>query len=199
MSTMAEQTPLKRQREETQSSDEVHVVEETKRHKSYNHILSLLEAEEDEPNQDLSSLITTLQQELSSDSLSDDPLPCPTTTTTLEADDQENPNTTILAAEANSTCTITEDYTSATSCLKEDEDQQDDKERVIRHLLEASDDELGIPNREDDGVGVGVEVVEYEEERFNNDGNGFPFCDGLWELEDETANYYALLQSELFM
>ncbi|XVE91464.1 hypothetical protein REPUB_Repub01dG0012000 [Reevesia pubescens] len=190
---MAEQTPSKRQREETQSLLDEENVEETKRHKSYNHILSLLEAEEDEPNQDLSSLITTLQQELSSDSVLDDPLPCPTTTT-LEAD-QENPNTTTTGATMN-TSTSLEDYTSATSSLKEDEDTQDDKERVIRHLLEASDDELGIPNRED---GVGVEVVEFDNEGFNNGGNGFAFCDGLWELEDEAANYYTLLQSELFM
>ncbi|XWS64275.1 hypothetical protein CRYUN_Cryun06bG0172400 [Craigia yunnanensis] len=183
---MAEQTSLKRQREETQSSDQEHV-EETKRHKSYNHILSLLEAEEDEPNQDLSSLITTLQQELSSDSVLDDPLPCPAAT--FEAD-QENLTTTA----ATNITTCFEDYTSATSSLKEDEDQ-DDKERVIRHLLEATDDELGIPNRED---GVGIEVVEFEE-GFNNVGNGFALCDGLWELEDEAANYYTLLQSELFM
>ncbi|EOY01967.1 hypothetical protein QUC31_013509 [Theobroma cacao] len=196
---MAEQqTPVKRQRDETQSSQgsEEHVVEESKRHKSYNHILSLLEAEEDEPNQDLSSLITTLQQELSSDSVLDDPLPCPTATT-LGAD-RENQLTRAAGTNTTTTTTTTtlEDYTSATSSLKEDEDQ-DDKERVIRHLLEASDDELGIPNREG-GDGLGVEVVEYEE-RFNNVGNGFAFSDGLWELEDEAANYYTLLQSELFM
>ncbi|OMO93149.1 hypothetical protein CCACVL1_06603 [Corchorus capsularis] len=185
---MAEQqTPLKRQREETQSSEECLVVEETtKRHKSYNHILSLLEAEEDEPNQDLSSLITSLQQELSSsDSVLDETsLPCPKTTNS-EADQDNNPSATANAA-------AIEDDSSATSCLKEEEDQ-DDKERVIRHLLEASDDELGIPNREEDVV------VEFEEEGFNNGGNGFGFCDGLWELEDEAANYYTLLQSELFM
>ncbi|XVE53256.1 hypothetical protein DITRI_Ditri02bG0189600 [Diplodiscus trichospermus] len=181
---MADQTPLKRQREETQCSDEQHV-EETKRHKSsYNHILSLLEAEEDEPNQGLSSLITTLQQELSSD-----PLPC--TTTTFEADLENNVTTTgAAAAEAASSSSSS----SSSSSLKEDEDQ-DDKEKVIRHLLEASDDELGIPNRED---GVGFEVVEFEE-GFNNGGNAFALCDGLWELEDEAANYYTLLQSELFM
>ncbi|XWS34073.1 hypothetical protein CRYUN_Cryun21dG0007800 [Craigia yunnanensis] len=190
MSTMAEQTPSKRQREETHSSDQDHV-EETKRHKSYNHILSLLEAEEDEPNQDLSSLITTLQQELSSDSVLDDPLPCPTTT--LETD-REYPTSTTIAA-ANNARTTFDDYTSATSSLKEDEDHQDDKEQVIRHLLEASDDELGIPNREHD---IGIEVVEFEE-GYNNGGNGFALCDGLWELEDEAANYYTLLQSELFM
>ncbi|XVF03365.1 hypothetical protein REPUB_Repub04eG0254800 [Reevesia pubescens] len=190
---MAEQMLSKRQREETQSSD----VEETKRHKSYNHILSLLEAEEDEPNQDLSSLITTLQQELSSHSGLNDPFPYPTTN--LEAD-QENPTITTATAATTSTISCLEDYTSATSLLKEDEDNQDDdKEKVIRHLLEASDDELGIPNRKDGGVGVGVEVVEFDVEGFNNNGGINGFGDGLWELEDEAANYYTLLQSELFM
>ena len=125
MPTMAEKTPSKHQREKTLSSDGDHV-EETKRHKSYNHILSLLEAEEDEPNQDLSSLITTLQQELS-DTFSDDPHPCPTSTT-LEADPENPTTTTTIVAEATNTSTILEDYTSATSSLKEDEDHQDDKD-----------------------------------------------------------------------
>ncbi|KAK7828541.1 hypothetical protein CFP56_030121 [Quercus suber] len=75
-------------------------------------------------------------------------------------------------------------------------DEEDDKERVIRHLLEASDDELGIPNREV-GVGVGV-VYDFGVEGLNG-GDGYSFGDGLWELEDEAANYYTLLQSELFM
>ncbi|XP_022775794.1 uncharacterized protein LOC111317624 [Durio zibethinus] len=190
---MAEQTPSKRQREEETQSLDQEYVEESKRHKSYNHILSLLEAEEDEPNQDLSSLITTLQQELSSDSVSDDSLPA-YQTTTLEAD-PENLSITIAAASAANTMgSNLEDDTSATSSLKDEDHQDDDKERVIRHLLEASDDELGIPNRED---GVGVEVVDFEE-GCNNDGNVFALCDGLWELEDEAANYYTLLQSELF-
>ncbi|KAH1097693.1 hypothetical protein J1N35_014614 [Gossypium stocksii] len=176
---MAEQMPLKRAREETQSSDE-----ETKRHKSYNHILSWLEAEEDEPNQDLSSLLTTLQQELSSDSVLDDPLFYPTSAA-LDADQKNpRPNTT---AEATNTNTITGSL--------EDEDIQDDKEQVIRHLLEASDDELGIPNRED---GFDVGVFEFEQ-GCNNGGNGLALCDRLWELEDEAANYYTLLQSELFL
>lgn len=182
---MAEQMPLKRPREETQSSDE-----ETKRHKSYNHILSLLEAEEDEPNQDLSSLLTTLQQELSSDSVLDDPLPYPTSA--ASGADQENPrpNTT-----AEATNTDTDTITITITGSLEDEDVQDDKEQVIRHLLEASDDELGIPSRED-GVDVGV----FESEQgCNNGGNGLALCDRLWELEDEAANYYILLQSELFL
>ncbi|KAK8686799.1 hypothetical protein V6N13_125816 [Hibiscus sabdariffa] len=180
---MAEQTPLKRQREETQIPDE-----ETKRLKSYNHILSLLEAEEDEPNQDLSSLITTLQRELSSDSVLDDTLFYPATDT-LETQ-QENPRP---ATPTETTAPVTgaaEDYTSATSSLKEDGGNQDDKEQVIRHLLQASDDELGIPNRED--------VLELEQGS-DNGGTGFALCDRLWELEDEAANYYTLLQSELFL
>ncbi|XP_021897677.1 uncharacterized protein LOC110814475 [Carica papaya] len=166
---MADAVPLKRQREETdQTHVEDEVVEENKRHKSYTHILSLLDAEEDEPNQDLSSLITTLQQELSSESDFDHTFPCPPSA---------NPTTTPAS--------------SSSSCSNE----EDDRERVIRHLLEASDDELGIPNRD------GTDVVGEQGFVFNGDGDGFsaPFCDGLWELEDEAANYYALLQSELFM
>ncbi|KAD7116495.1 hypothetical protein E3N88_03763 [Mikania micrantha] len=82
-----------------------------------------------------------------------------------------------------------------------DDDDDDEKERVIRHLFEASDDELGIPSRVDDGGdggGGGGDVTEH----VAGDGyEGFSFglCDGLWELEDEAANYYTLLQSELFM
>ncbi|KAL4278118.1 hypothetical protein GQ457_03G012030 [Hibiscus cannabinus] len=169
---MAEQPPLKRQREETPIPDE-----ETKRLRSYNHILSLLEAEEDDPNHDLSSLITTLQHELSSHH----PLPYPTT--------NNQPTTT---ADATNPVTGTEEeyHSSVTSSLKEDGGNQDDKEQVMRHLLEASDDELGIPNREG--------VSEFEQ-GFGNGGNGFALCDRLWELEDEAANYYTLLQSELFL
>ncbi|KAK8526020.1 hypothetical protein V6N13_017092 [Hibiscus sabdariffa] len=180
---MAEQTPLKRQRDETLIPDE-----EAKRHKSYNHILSLLEAEEDEPNQDLSSLITSLQRELSSDSVLDDTLFYPATDT-FETQ-QENPRPATPTETAGPVTGAAEDYTSATSSLKEDGGDQDDKEQVIRHLLQASDDELGIPNRED--------VVELEQGS-DNGGNGFALCDRLWELEDEAANYYTLLQSELFL
>lgn len=173
---MAE-TPSKRQREETQVED----FEEHKRQKSYNHILSLLEAEEDEPTQDLSSIITTLQQELSSDS-GFDPLPF-----TASETDPENPN---------SASTAVEEYTSSSSSssslsevLSKEDDKENDKERVMRHLLEASDDELGIPNRE----------LVLDGENGINGGDGFSFSDGLWEFEDEAANYYTLLQSELFM
>ncbi|KAI3720239.1 hypothetical protein L6452_21152 [Arctium lappa] len=83
------------------------------------------------------------------------------------------------------------------SVKEELDDDNDEKERVIRHLLEASDDELGIPSRVEsggDGGGGDDEIG----------GGGFEdfsmaVCDGLWELEDEAANYYTLLQSELFM
>ncbi|KAA8532995.1 hypothetical protein F0562_032888 [Nyssa sinensis] len=167
---MAE-TSSKRQREETHVED----FEDSKRHKSYSHILSILEDEEDEPNQDLSSILTTLQQELACDSATfDHPLPGPTSESET---DPENP----LASSA------TYDYSPASNAeLKEDEEE--DRERVIRHLLEASDDELGIPNIRDGGD---VEI--------NGQDHAFALCDGFWEFEDEAANYYTLLQSELFM
>nr|GEZ06702.1 hypothetical protein [Tanacetum cinerariifolium] len=69
----------------------------------------------------------------------------------------------------------------------ENNDDEDEKERVIRHLLEASDDELGLPAVTKGGDDV-AEMSYYGD-----------ICDGLWELEDEVANYYTLLQSELFM
>ncbi|KAL5539479.1 hypothetical protein UlMin_045238 [Ulmus minor] len=167
---MAE-TQVKRQREE--ESNQIEEGAEFKRQKSYTDILSLLESEEEEPNQDLSSIITTLQQELSSDSSGFDPVCLP---------DPEN------FAQTSSM----EDYTSSSSCssssLKEDE--REDKESVMRHLLEASDDELGIPNRD---------VVGFEGEDGFHGGNGFSLAEGLWEIEDEAANYYTLLQSELFI
>ncbi|KAL2510168.1 uncharacterized protein Fot_33815 [Forsythia ovata] len=60
--------------------------------------------------------------------------------------------------------------------------EDDDSVRVmIRRLLEASDDELGIPNRVDE------EIKSEENRQF----------DGLWELEDEAANYYTMLQKDL--
>ncbi|KAG6682588.1 hypothetical protein I3842_13G150500 [Carya illinoinensis] len=148
----------------------------------------LFEAEEEEPTQDLSSLIMTLQQELSSDSIFD-PLSFPSSESNLE-----NPSTTTATLEdqTSSSSSFSSSYSPSTLLLKEDEDQEDDKERVIRHLLEASDDELGIPNRE-----VGV-VYDGDIDGFNG-GEGLSLCDGMWELEDEAANYYTLLQSELFM
>lgn len=172
---MAE-TPSKRQREETQIED----VEETKRHKLYN--LSLLDGEEDESSPELSSFITNLQQEISSDLIFDN-LPCTNSTET----DQENNRT------AASSTTL-EDCTTASSTASCPKDEEDDRERVIRHLIEASDDELGIPNME-----VGASSVEYGEIGCNGRDGGSALCDGLWEFEDQTANYYILLQSQLFM
>lgn len=185
---MAE-TPPKRQREETQLAEDFE--ENNKRQKSYNHILSILEAEEDEPNQDLSSIITTLQQELSSDS-GFDPLPFSASGT-----DPENPTSASAAVEeytsssSSSSSFSPPSSSSSSEALSREDDKENDKERVMRHLLEASDDELGIPNRElvfdgDNGVGF-------------NDGDGFAYSDVLWEFEDHTANYYTMLQSELFM
>ncbi|XP_076939219.1 uncharacterized protein LOC143607794 [Bidens hawaiensis] len=72
----------------------------------------------------------------------------------------------------------------------------DEKERVIRHLLEASDDELGLPSRVEggaDGEGGGDDVAG------GGHGEYYSLGDGLWEFEDVAANYYTLLQSELFM
>uniref|UniRef100_A0A2P2P4Q6 Uncharacterized protein MANES_05G099600 n=1 Tax=Rhizophora mucronata TaxID=61149 RepID=A0A2P2P4Q6_RHIMU len=183
---MAEAQP-KRQREETQVVD----LEENKKHKSYNQILSLLEEEEDEPTQDLSSLITTLQHELSPDSAFD-PLSFPTTESVTVVDQENNHPTTVTI----------EGYPSSSSSSSSSfsdlfkEEEVDDSERVIRHLLEASDDELGIPNREEaastveNGVdaGLGPTLVD-----------GLSLWDGLWEFEDVNANYCALVQSELFM
>ncbi|PON70374.1 zinc finger CCHC domain protein [Parasponia andersonii] len=177
---MAE-TPLKRQREETQIEN---IGEEDcyKRQKSFSDILSLLDEEEEEPNQDLSSLMTTLQQELSSESGSD-----PNSFGTGETD-PENPTTASSAAVEDYTWAS---YSNSPLVSKEDEpEEEEEKGRVMRHLLEASDDELGIPNVE---AGSGREIG------FNGGDSGFSVSEGLWELEDEAANYYALLQSELFM
>lgn len=187
---MAE-TPLKRQREE---ETETAAFEETKRHKSYNDILSFLDSEEDEPNEDLSSLITTLQQEIT-----------PEVVVFEESSKTENDQNAPGNHHGSASSSSSSSYSSESSCSKED-----DKERVIRHLLEASDDELGIPNME---VGssnttstVSSSIDDYGEVGFdggdNVNGNGnidFALCDGLWALEDEAANYYTLLQSELFM
>ncbi|KAI3744515.1 hypothetical protein L1987_57598 [Smallanthus sonchifolius] len=89
-------------------------------------------------------------------------------------------------------------------------DDDDDKESVIRHLLEASDDELGIPSRVVEGGGDGDGDGGGGGDGGDGGGGGgdeevaggdfsLGLCDGLWELEDEVANYYTLLQSELFM
>ncbi|XP_059648863.1 uncharacterized protein LOC132294870 [Cornus florida] len=175
-----EETSSKRQRDETHVAED-YCYEDTKRHKSsYNQILSLLEDEEEEyyyePNQDLSSILTTLQQELSSDSTNPDPL----FFSDFQTDVPDNHHHTVG--------TTASDCGPATShgvLLHEGEEG----ERVMRRLLEASDDELGIPPR--DGGG--------DDEINGGDCATFSLCNGLWDIEDEAANYYSLLQSELFM
>lgn len=192
---MAETQP-KRHREEPQSLDFEEANPCAKRQKPYNNILSFLEEEEEEEdeteptseptNEDLSAMFTTLQQELSSSTSCDstafddfDFVPF----TAVEVEVEE------LAAHQQKS---TESSTSAVCSPRSGDGEGEDEgaKSVMRHLLEASDDELGIPNREDNDV-VGMKY-----------GENFPFAlsdHGLWELEDETANYYTVLQSELFM
>ncbi|KAJ7943497.1 Zinc finger CCHC domain protein [Quillaja saponaria] len=192
-----EETASKRKREETHVEENCE--EDSKRLKSYNHILSLLESEEEEPTQDLSSLITILQQELSNisecshfDTLLSSPLKNDQSTPAIHLEDY---NSSSASSSSSSSSSL---ISNKDSILKGyEEEEVDDKERVMRHLLEASDDELGIPNK---GYSTGL-VDHVEEDGFNVGGDGDRFClgDGLWEFEDETANYYTLLQSELFL
>ncbi|KAL0364036.1 UNVERIFIED_CONTAM: hypothetical protein Sangu_0501200 [Sesamum angustifolium] len=183
---MAETQP-KRLREEPLHEDSGSEFDDSsatsKRHKPYNTILNLLEEEEvdgesthepdHELSQDLSAIFTTLQQELSSSSTS-----CDSSTTTFDFDSLP------------STAAVEEPDPSHQATAAED----DGVKSVMRHLLEASDDELGIPNRRDE-IENNVEIL--------NSVQDFPFGfaehEGLWELEDEAANYYTVLQSELFM
>ncbi|KAI5679059.1 hypothetical protein M9H77_10009 [Catharanthus roseus] len=171
---MAE-TQIKRQREDDSHCE---FVEDSKRHKSYDDILSILEEEGDEPNEDLSDIFTSLQQELSSDSAAADILPL------LGSDG---------GSEVESGRQVTGGSIGAASecgSVRSDNelDEEDERVRVMRHLLEASDDELGIPNRVDEEI---------------NSGEGeqlFSLGDGMWEFEDDAANYYySMMQSELFM
>ncbi|XP_068638855.1 uncharacterized protein [Aristolochia californica] len=163
---MAEaETARKRFREEkAESGDNGHGTD-TKRQCSLNKILSLLESEEEEPTEDLSSIITTLQQELSSSSSS--------------------------SSDAGAECFPEPGMEPSSGTVEQAPVKGDEEVEVMKHLLEASDDELGIPcsetrrvgEAEDESRGVG-EILSY---------------DGFWEFEDEAANYYTLLQLELFM
>ncbi|XP_043717631.1 uncharacterized protein LOC122665541 [Telopea speciosissima] len=178
---MAEtETPLKRLREETEEEEEI---EETKRHRPYHDLLSILEDEEEEPHQDdLSSLMTTLQQKLSpSEPHSLSSLP-ETTATPSETVSIDPPTTSIANIDTRS--------------FKEEGEQKGST--IIRHLLEASNDELGIPKTqirlqtkyEDEDISGGVYSG-----GSNNGEDGttislFDFPDGLWDFEDfdhETA------------
>ncbi|CAJ1932111.1 unnamed protein product [Sphenostylis stenocarpa] len=175
----------KRAREEAQVEEKDLDFEQdysSKRHKPYTHILSLLDSEEEDSTQDLSPLITTLQQEITSASNNDNSqdalLVCPS---------QENDQDTLPSING------LENGTTTTSQQVVKEEEESDKERVMRHLLQASDDELGIPNT---GDGIFGFVGEHE---LNSEHGFSSLCDKLWELEDERANYYAFLQSELFL
>ncbi|BAT99267.1 hypothetical protein LR48_Vigan06g103800 [Vigna angularis] len=154
----------------------------SKRQKPYTHILSLLESEEEDSTQDLSPLITSLQQEISSnnDDFQDALLGCPTQPIDLD-------NLTTMDGLENEAAATSE------VVVKEKEEEESEKERVMRHLLQASDDELGIPSS---GDGLFQFVGE---DGFNSDHGFSSLCDKMWELEDERANYYAFLQSELFL
>lgn len=148
--------------------EETQEEENSKRCKSsLNHILSILEDDEEADSkfsQDLSPIFTSLQQELSSAQHEVGP------------DPGQQPGGPV-----------------APIAYSNKEDADGDGVSVIRHLLEASDDELGIPSSGMDG---GDNSDEKE-----MDGGDLPFslCDGLWEFEDEAADYYSSLQSELFM
>ncbi|CAA2953349.1 Hypothetical predicted protein [Olea europaea subsp. europaea] len=180
-------TQQKRQREESREEEEeaeASRVEFSKRENSYNNILSILDDEQEYyPSQDLSAILTTLQQELSCSSTTST-----TTSTAATFDFDYLPATTEEEAE------LEFDYQQDLAAgggsggVKKDEEEEDDGVRVMKHLLEASDDELGIPNRVDEGITSG-----------KNPPPPFAFSDGLGELEDETANHYTILQSEFFM
>lgn len=159
----------------------------SKRQKPYTHILSLLDSEEEDSTQDLSPLITTLQQEITcasnNDDFQDPLLGCPTQPIDLD-------NLTTMDGLENEAAATSEEVVVV---VKEKEEEESEKEKVMRHLLQASDDELGIPSSGDG-------VFEFVGEDGFNSENGFSsLCDKMWELEDERANYYAFLQSELFL
>ncbi|KAI9111468.1 hypothetical protein K1719_017158 [Acacia pycnantha] len=178
----------KRPRPQEEEEEEVDSEESLKRQKPYNQIISLLESEEDESPEDLSPLITTLstlQQEITSSSdetlLAPPARPAENSQATVVHPETQQQHQQQLASETPFTTTSP----------------------VMRHLLEASDDELGIPNSK------GWDFGDYDDGLFSSsfmnnneaeDINGFAsLSDGLWELEDETANYYTLLQSQLFL
>jgi len=177
--------PREEEEEETQKDLNFEQDYSSKKQKPYTHILSLLDSEEEDSTQDLSPLITTLQQEISCASnngdFQDALLGGP-----AQAIDLDNLTTMDGATVASEEGVVKEKE-------KEKEEEESEKERVMRHLLQASDDELGIPSSGDGVFGfVG-------EDGFNSEHGFSSLCDKLWELEDERANYYAFLQSELFL
>lgn len=171
-----EETVVSKRPREAQMEKDLDFEEYSKRHKPYNQIISLLDSDqEEESTEDLSPLMTTLQQEITCASNNN---PDTLLNPALEKNNQHNPTTSL---EESSTLSK--------------EEEEEDKERVMRHLLQASDDELGIPNNY-----TGDGLLGFGEDGLINGGDGFSsLSDELWELEDERANYYALLQSELFL
>jgi len=162
-------TSLKRKTEE--KTEPFEKTEEThKRQKSYNDIITLLEQEtEDEPkNHDLSGLISTLQEEISTPGS-----PCfgPVLTETGPV----QPGSEV--------------------------------EEVMRHLLEASDDELGIPSSSATASGNSSSTEMDGGDFFTEghvEGGDLLFClgdgSGIWEFEDHEANnYYNLLHDDVFI
>lgn len=123
---------------------------------SYDNILDFLESDDENLPEDVSSLISSLQEELS------ETLPSP-----VAAE---------LAREEGGRVGLSSSDSAG--------------EEVIRRLVEASDDELGIP--------AGLEAEEEEEEVGRSPVGEISNYDVFWELEEEAANYY-MLQSELFM
>ncbi|KAL0698916.1 hypothetical protein Bca4012_055038 [Brassica carinata] len=123
---MAETSPLKRHREETLAEEETNKRQNTSSSSSSSssnndQILCLLDNSDElnQPHNDLTSFINALQQDISSD-------------------DRNG----VLSGVSN-----VED--SSTSCLSSKEDDVDEEnEKVMQHLLEASDDELGLPSKE---------------------------------------------------
>ncbi|KAF8091278.1 hypothetical protein N665_0450s0036 [Sinapis alba] len=178
MAETATSSPLKRQRDEQEQETIPH--EDSKRQKpsssstSYNEVQCLLEAQ-NEAESDLTSLITTLQQEISTK--------------------EQNAAVFEYPPLSSSSCSSS----SSSSCAPKEEEYESDKEKVMKHLLEASDDELGIPNTETGGSNYEIVNSETNQDYINGFSLLDGFGDGLWELEDEVANYYTLLQSELFM
>ncbi|XP_058772427.1 uncharacterized protein LOC131646408 [Vicia villosa] len=187
-----EKSGIPKRPREAQIEKDLDFEESSKRHKPYNHILSLLDLEEEESTtQDLSPMMTTLQQEItcSSNNYQD--------TLLISQNDQNNLTSFGCNTLEDDSALSCFSSTSSQHVLKEEE-EDDEKLKVMRHLLQASDDELGIPSSSGDYYGlVGFGGEEYG---FNG-GDEFSssLCDKLWELEDERANYYDLLQSELFL
>ncbi|KAG9153410.1 hypothetical protein Leryth_021825, partial [Lithospermum erythrorhizon] len=165
----------KRHREEVETSLKEHedFQDSFKRQKPYNQIPSILDEDEEELNQDyLTDIFSTLQQELSSSenniNFDKNLIPC---NDVLEHDQVGS-------------------FSSVCSQSYKDDNEEEECNNVMRHLLEASDDELGLPNMGNGGSYDGENIIE---------GIPSPINVGLWEIEDEAANYYTILQSELFM